>query len=174
MPGEDGDMIVHSSTQHPTEVQHMVAEVLGVPMHAVPVEIRRMGGGFGGKESQGNALAVACAVAAAKTGRPGKMRYDRDDDMIITGKRHDFRIGYRVGFDAGGQLVGVDFDHFVRARLLGRPDRAGRRPGDAARRQRLFRTRDADRVATGCAPTPSRPRRSAASAGRRACSGSSG
>jgi xanthine dehydrogenase large subunit len=92
LPQEGGDMVVHSSTQHPTEIQHKVAEALGVPMNAVRVEVRRMGGGFGGKESQGNALAVGCAVAARATGRPCRMRYDRDDDMVITGKRHDFRI----------------------------------------------------------------------------------
>ena len=97
LPQEGGDMVVHSSTQHPTEIQHKVAEALGLPMHAVRVETRRMGGGFGGKESQGNALAVACAVAAQQTGRPCKMRYDRDDDMVITGKRHDFRIELRRG-----------------------------------------------------------------------------
>ena len=109
LPQEGGDMVVHSSTQHPTEIQHKVAEALGVPMHGVRCEIRRMGGGFGGKESQGNALAVACAVAARATGRPCKMRYDRDDDIMITGKRHDFRIDYDVGFDADGALMGVDF-----------------------------------------------------------------
>ena len=114
LPQEGGDMVVHSSTQHPTEVQHKVAEALGVPMHAVRVEIRRMGGGFGGKESQGNALAVACAVAALQTGRPCKMRYDRDDDMVITGKRHDFRIDYVAGFDGQGRLLGVDFVHYTR------------------------------------------------------------
>ena len=115
LPGEDGDMAVHSSTQHPTEIQHKVAEALGVPMHKVRVETRRMGGGFGGKESQGNALAVACAVAARATGRACKMRYDRDDDMVITGKRHDFRITYRAGFDDRGRLTGVDFRHYTRA-----------------------------------------------------------
>ena len=114
IPGEDGDMVIHCSTQHPTEIQHKVAEGLGVPMHSVRVEVRRMGGGFGGKESQGNALAVICAVAAAQTGRPCKMRYDRDDDMIITGKRHDFRIDYVAGFDDEGRLTGVDFTHYVR------------------------------------------------------------
>jgi xanthine dehydrogenase large subunit len=114
LPQEGGDMVVHSSTQHPTEVQHKVAEALGAPMHAVRVEVRRMGGGFGGKESQGNALAVACAVAAALTGRPCKMRYDRDDDMIITGKRHDFRIEYRAGFDETGRISGVEFVHYAR------------------------------------------------------------
>ncbi len=114
LPQDNGDMVVHSSTQHPTEIQHKVAEALGMPMHAVRVETRRMGGGFGGKESQGNALAVACAVAAARTGRACKMRYDRDDDMIITGKRHDFRIDYAVGFDAGGRITALDFTHFTR------------------------------------------------------------
>jgi len=114
LPQEGGDMVIHSSTQHPTEIQHKVAEALGVPMHAVRVEIRRMGGGFGGKESQGNALAVACAVAAARSGRPCKMRYDRDDDMVITGKRHDFRIDYVAGFDARGRLSGVAFVQYAR------------------------------------------------------------
>jgi xanthine dehydrogenase large subunit len=114
LPQEGGDMVVHSSTQHPTEIQHKVAEALGVPMHAVRVEIRRMGGGFGGKESQGNALAVACAVAASLTGRPCKMRYDRDDDMVITGKRHDFRIDYVAGFDGEGRITGVDFVQYAR------------------------------------------------------------
>ncbi len=114
MPQENGDVVVHSSTQHPTEIQHKVAHALGIPMHGVRVEMRRMGGGFGGKESQGNALAVACAVAAIKTGRTCKMRYDRDDDMIITGKRHDFRITYRVGVDDQGRVQGIDFMHYTR------------------------------------------------------------
>ncbi|TDK43853.1 xanthine dehydrogenase molybdopterin binding subunit [Antarcticimicrobium luteum] len=114
LPQEGGDMIVQSSTQHPTEIQHKVAEALGVPMHAVRVEVRRMGGGFGGKESQGNALAVSCAVAARLTGRPCKMRYDRDDDIMITGKRHDFRIAYRAGFDAEGLIQGVEFVQYAR------------------------------------------------------------
>ncbi|WP_170325987.1 xanthine dehydrogenase molybdopterin binding subunit [Ruegeria arenilitoris] len=111
VPNEGADMLVHSSTQHPTEIQHKVADALGVPMHAVRVETRRMGGGFGGKESQGNALAVACAVAARTTGKACKMRYDRDDDMIITGKRHAFRISYKAGFDEHGYIQGVSFLH---------------------------------------------------------------
>ncbi|WP_425041274.1 xanthine dehydrogenase molybdopterin binding subunit [Primorskyibacter sp. S187A] len=114
LPQDNGDMLVHSSTQHPTEIQHKVAEALGVAMHAVRVETRRMGGGFGGKESQGNALAVACAIAAATTGQPCKMRYDRDDDMIVTGKRHDFRIKYRAGFDPDGYILGLDVVHYTR------------------------------------------------------------
>ena len=109
VPNEGADMLVHSSTQHPTEIQHKVADALGVPMHAVRVETRRMGGGFGGKESQGNALAVACAIAARATGKACKMRYDRDDDMIITGKRHAFRISYKAGFDENGHIQGVSF-----------------------------------------------------------------
>ena len=114
LPQEGGDMVVHSSTQHPTEIQHKVADALGKPMHAVRCEVRRMGGGFGGKESQGNALAVACAIAAQALGQPCKMRYDRDDDMMITGKRHDFRIGYDVGFDDDGRLAGIDFTQSTR------------------------------------------------------------
>ncbi|MCU0912412.1 MAG: molybdopterin-dependent oxidoreductase [Rhodobacteraceae bacterium] len=114
LPQEGGDMIVHSSTQHPTEIQHKVAEALGVPMNAVRVEVRRMGGGFGGKESQGNALAVACAVVARRTGRPARMRYDRDDDMVITGKRHDFRIAYRAGITPEGRILGIVFEQFAR------------------------------------------------------------
>ena len=114
LPQDNGDMLIHSSTQHPTEIQHKVAHAIGRPMHSVRVETRRMGGGFGGKESQGNALAVACALAAQVTGKPCKMRYDRDDDMIITGKRHDFRIDYGVGFDAEGRLLAVDFTQYAR------------------------------------------------------------
>jgi xanthine dehydrogenase large subunit len=114
VPQEGGEMIVHSSTQHPTEVQHKVAHALHLPMSAVRVEVRRMGGGFGGKESQGNALAVACAVAARMTGRPCRMRYDRDDDMMITGKRHDLRILYRAGVDGEGRILGLEFTHLFR------------------------------------------------------------
>ena len=88
VPGEDGDMLVHSSTQHPTEVQHLVARALKLSDHSVVCETRRMGGGFGGKESQASLIAVAAALLAQKTGRPVKLRLDRDDDMILTGKRH--------------------------------------------------------------------------------------
>lgn len=114
LPQEGGDMVIHASTQHPTEIQHKVADALHLPMHAIRVETRRMGGGFGGKESQGNALAIACAVVAAATARPAKMRYDRDDDFMITGKRHDFRISYRVGFDPSGVLAGIEFVQYAR------------------------------------------------------------
>ncbi|UWQ96432.1 xanthine dehydrogenase molybdopterin binding subunit [Rhodobacteraceae bacterium M385] len=114
LPQEGGDMVIHSSSQHPTEIQHKVADALGLPMHSVRVEVRRMGGGFGGKESQGNHLAIACAIMAARTGRPCKMRYDRDDDFIVTGKRHDARVEYRAGFDKDGHLLGVDFTQHIR------------------------------------------------------------
>lgn len=113
IPQEDGMHII-ASTQHPTEIQHKVAHALHLPMSAVRVEMRRMGGGFGGKESQGNALAVACAVAAHATGKPCKLRYDRDDDMVITGKRHDLKIRYKAGADDQGRLIAVDFTHLVR------------------------------------------------------------
>ena len=114
IPQEGGDMVVWSSTQHPTEVQHKVAHALHLPMSAVRVETRRMGGGFGGKESQGNALTIACALVAARTGRPARMRYDRDDDMVITGKRHDLAILYRAGADAEGRVLGIEFTHLMR------------------------------------------------------------
>ncbi len=114
LPGDDGGMHVYSSTQHPTEVQHKVAHALHLPMSAVRVETRRMGGGFGGKESQGNWLAIACALAARLTGRPCKMRYDRDDDMVVTGKRHDIKVRYKVGFDDEGRVLGIDYVHLVR------------------------------------------------------------
>ena len=114
LAGDHGDMVIHSSTQHPTEIQHKVAEALNIAQHAVRVEVRRMGGGFGGKESQGNSLAVACALAASFTGRPCKMRYDRDDDFIITGKRHDCRIEYHVGFDDSGRVQALEFTHYFR------------------------------------------------------------
>ena len=114
LPQEGGDMHIMCSSQHPTEIQHKVAHALHLPMAAVRVEMRRMGGGFGGKESQGNALAIACAVAARLTGKPCKMRYDRDDDMVITGKRHDLAVIYRAGVDAEGHILGLDFTHLVR------------------------------------------------------------
>lgn len=106
-PGEEGQVHILSSTQHPSEVQHLVADMLGIHSADVTVEVRRMGGAFGGKETQAAAPAAACALVAAITGRAAKMRYDRDDDMIITGKRHDFEVEYDVGFDADGRIEGV-------------------------------------------------------------------
>jgi xanthine dehydrogenase large subunit len=107
IPGERGQIHVVSSTQHPSEVQHLIANLLGLRSADVTVEVRRMGGGFGGKETQAAAYAAACALVAAKTGRPAKIRADRDDDMAMTGKRHDFRADYDVGFDGEGRIEGI-------------------------------------------------------------------
>jgi xanthine dehydrogenase large subunit len=115
VPQEDGDMLVHASTQHPTETQKMVARVLGRPMNAVTVEVRRMGGGFGGKETQPAIFACIAAALAKKAGRPVKLRLDRDDDMMITGKRHDFLARYEVGFDDDGRLTALDMALAARA-----------------------------------------------------------
>ena len=108
VPDEDDEMRIHSSTQHPSEVQHLVARMLGAPDAAVVCECRRMGGAFGGKESQAAQWACLAALAAHVTGRPAKLRLDRDDDMAMTGKRHDFRVDWRCGFDEEGVLAGVD------------------------------------------------------------------
>ncbi|WP_170560572.1 xanthine dehydrogenase molybdopterin binding subunit [Ruegeria atlantica] len=108
IPGEDDDVIVHCSTQHPSEAQHMVAHVLGVPSNAVVVNVRRMGGGFGGKESQMNLFCVVAAMAAKKWNRAVKIRPDRDQDMTATGKRHDFVIDYDVAFDDDGRIQAVE------------------------------------------------------------------
>jgi xanthine dehydrogenase large subunit len=110
MPTEDGGMLVYSSTQNPTEVQKQVADVLGVSMNKVTVDMRRMGSGFGGKESQAGMPAALCAVIAHLTGRPTKMRLPRFEDMLMTGKRHPFYICYDVGFDDEGRLLGLDMD----------------------------------------------------------------
>ncbi len=106
IPGEADEMLVHSSTQDPTEVQHIIARVLGCADAFVTVETRRMGGGFGGKESQANQTAALAALAARITGRPCKLRLDRDDDFVLTGKRHDFRADWQVGFRQDGRLSG--------------------------------------------------------------------
>ncbi|PTW60131.1 xanthine dehydrogenase molybdenum binding subunit apoprotein [Breoghania corrubedonensis] len=108
VPGEDGDMFVHCSTQHPSEVQHIVAKALDVIEAGVTIEVRRMGGAFGGKESQANQWAALAALGARVTGKACKLRLDRDDDMIMTGKRHDFRIDYSVGFETDGAIKAVD------------------------------------------------------------------
>jgi len=109
VPREDGDLHIFCSTQNPSEVQHVCARVLGLADNAVTVEVRRMGGAFGGKETQANLFAVIAALAARKTGRPAKVRLDRDDDMRITGKRHEFQIDYDVGFDDSGRILGIKF-----------------------------------------------------------------
>ena len=108
MPLEQKQWWVYSSTQHPGEVQHWVAHALGIDNHAVRVECRRMGGGFGGKETQAGHLAVWAAVAAHKLGRPIKLRLDRDEDFMVTGKRHPFAYRYDVGFDGTGRITGLN------------------------------------------------------------------
>src|SRR4051812_22690430 len=108
IPGEDGDMLIHTSTQHPSEMQHLVAHVLNVPVGDVTVEVRRMGGAFGGKETQAAQWAAIAALAAQKTGRPCKIRLDRDDDMCLTGKRHDFLCDYEIGFDHEGRIQALE------------------------------------------------------------------
>ena len=108
IPGEDDDVLVYSSTQHPSEVQHMVGHVLDIPSHAITVNVRRMGGGFGGKETQSNLFAAVAALAAKKHNQAVKIRPDRYDDMIATGKRHDFLVDYDVGFEKDGKITALD------------------------------------------------------------------
>lgn len=107
-PGERGNLEVHSSSQHPTEVQHLVAEALGLKQHQVTCIVKRMGGGFGGKESQAAPFAVFAALAAQKLGRPARLVLSKDEDMIMTGKRHPFQTDYKVGFDAEGRIVAAE------------------------------------------------------------------
>ncbi|GGE58435.1 xanthine dehydrogenase molybdopterin binding subunit [Halopseudomonas oceani] len=108
LPQEDGGMFVHTSSQHPAEVQKLVAEVLGIPLHAVTTSVRRMGGGFGGKETQAAPVACVAALLANATGRPVKYRLSRPDDMVQTGKRHDFFNTYDIGFDEQGVIQGAE------------------------------------------------------------------
>ena len=115
IPKEAGGLHVHCSTQHPSEMQHLVAHALKLHAHDVQVECRRMGGGFGGKESQSALFACVAAVAAAKLKRPVKLRLDRDDDFMITGRRHCFWYEYEAGFDADGRVLGVEVTMVSRA-----------------------------------------------------------
>ena len=115
IPKEDQGMLVQCSTQHPSEMQHVVAHALGVHSHKVQVECRRMGGGFGGKESQSALWAAAAGIAAAKLKRPVKLRADRDDDMLVTGKRHCFFYEYEVGYDDSGKILAARVDMTLRA-----------------------------------------------------------
>ncbi len=110
IPGEENEMHMYSSTQHPSETQALVAEVLGVGKNQVVVEVRRMGGAFGGKETQANHTACWTALLCRATNRPVKIRLFRDDDMIMTGKRHRFLIKYEAGFDNGGRITAVKFE----------------------------------------------------------------
>ena len=115
IPKEDGAVHVHCSTQHPSEMQHLVAHALGVHSHMVHVECRRMGGGFGGKESQSALFACVASVAATRLRRPVKLRLDRDDDFMITGRRHCFWFEYEVGYDDDGRILGAEISMVSRA-----------------------------------------------------------
>jgi len=115
IPQEDQGMLVLTSTQHPSEMQHVVAHALGLHSHYVVVECRRMGGGFGGKESQSALWCAAAAIAAARLKKPVKLRADRDDDMLVTGKRHCFHYEYEVGYDERGAIVAAKVDMITRA-----------------------------------------------------------
>jgi xanthine dehydrogenase large subunit len=110
IPLEDDGFKVYCSTQHPTEMQHVVAHVLKLHAHHIHIECRRMGGGFGGKESQSALPACVAAVAAQKLRRPVKLRLDRDDDFMVTGRRHGFEYSYEVGFDDDGRLLAAEID----------------------------------------------------------------
>ena len=114
LPQEDGCMLVYSSTQHPDEVQRIVAHALRRKAKDMTVVCRRMGGAFGGKESQAALIGAIAALMAGRTGRPCKLRLDRDVDMIMTGKRHDFVIDYEVGFEESGRILGIDFEFAAR------------------------------------------------------------
>jgi xanthine dehydrogenase large subunit len=115
IPKEGDGMHVHCSTQHPSEMQHLVAHALQLHANQVQVECRRMGGGFGGKESQSAIFACVAAIAAAKLKRPVKLRLDRDDDFLITGRRHCFWYEYEVGFDDAGKVLGAEITMVSRA-----------------------------------------------------------
>nr|WP_154671195.1 xanthine dehydrogenase molybdopterin binding subunit [Paraburkholderia mimosarum] len=115
LPQEQTGMLVYSSTQHPSEMQQVVAHLLGWPAHRVSCECRRMGGGFGGKESQSALFACVAALAAHKLQRPVKLRADRDDDFMITGKRHDALYAYEAGYDDEGRLLGARVEIALRA-----------------------------------------------------------
>ncbi|MEO8298384.1 MAG: xanthine dehydrogenase molybdopterin binding subunit [Burkholderiales bacterium] len=115
LPQEDGAVLLHCSTQHPSEMQHLVAHALSLPAHKVQVQCRRMGGGFGGKESQSAPFACIAALAAQRLGRAVKLRPDRDDDFLITGRRHGFEFSFEVGFDTDGKLLGADVEMLANA-----------------------------------------------------------
>jgi xanthine dehydrogenase large subunit len=132
-PKEDGCFHLWCSTQHPTEMQQVVAHALDIDFNQVLVEMRRMGGGFGGKESQSAIFACITAVAAYCLRCPVKLRLDRDDDMLITGKRHGFEFDYEVGYDDTGLIQGAKIDM-----AAGRPDRAGSNPCGLSLRQCLL------------------------------------
>ena len=110
IPDEDERMLVYSSTQHPSEGQKLVAEVLNIPLSHVTVQVRRMGGAFGGKETNANQWACLAALLAHKTSRPVRLKLSRAEDFVLTGKRHPFLSKYRVGFAPNGEILGLEID----------------------------------------------------------------
>ncbi len=111
-PGEQGQLVIHSSTQNPTEIQAVVAEVLGLGLHQVVCICKRMGGAFGGKESQAAIPAIMAALVTQKTGRSARVIYNKDDDMCVTGKRHEYLTRWEVGFNDAGQVLAVRYEFF--------------------------------------------------------------
>jgi len=123
IPQEDNDFKVFSSTQHPSETQQIISKMLNQESNTITVETRRIGGGFGGKETQSFIFAAICTLLAKKTKRPVKLKMDRDDDIIITGKRHDFYSEYEVGFDELGVIKGLKLK--LASRCGASPDLSG-------------------------------------------------
>ena len=123
IPQEDNDFKVYSSTQHPSETQQIIAKMLNQKNNSINVEVRRIGGGFGGKETQSFIFASICTLLSKKTKRPVKLRMDRDDDILITGKRHDFYADYEVGFSDRGVIEGVKIKLLSRCGIS--PDLSG-------------------------------------------------
>jgi xanthine dehydrogenase large subunit len=160
------------STQHPDGNQREAAAALNLSTHDVEVICRRMGGGFGGKEGNASIFSQSAALAAFKLQKPVKLRVNRDDDMMITGKRHDFRIDYEVGFDDDGRILGAGRHAGLALRLQRRLLRPGERPRLPAHRQLLPPAQRSSWSATAARRTRRAPPRSAASAARRACSAS--
>ncbi|MBF0441513.1 MAG: molybdopterin-dependent oxidoreductase [Oligoflexales bacterium] len=111
-PMDDSELVVHSSTQNPSEVQHIVASALGLKLSQVVCTVRRLGGGFGGKESQPSQLAALCALSAFKTKRPARLLLQREEDALFTGKRHPYRTEYKVAFDRSGIIKGLEMSLF--------------------------------------------------------------
>jgi len=115
IPGEDGEMIIYASTQSPSETQHTASEVLGVPANRIACRVKRLGGGFGGKETRTSIIVCAAAIGAKKLNLPVKLIYDRHTDMAITGGRHPFHIKYKVGFQNDGKVKALDINLYCNA-----------------------------------------------------------
>jgi xanthine dehydrogenase large subunit len=169
VPREDGQLTLYVSTQHPDGNQREAAAALNLSTADVEVICRRMGGGFGGKEGNASIFSQSAALAAFKLGLPVKLRVNRDDDMMITGKRHDFRIDYDVGFDDAGRILGADI--VLASRCGYSTDYSGPVNDRAVLHiDNCYWLPNLKVISHRCKTnTQSRPRRSAALAGRRAC-----